>query len=62
MISLCMKYYLVFDVVDLWSFHGLVPPYYTDPKTESAQVGVIDPISNSRSLFYWKIGARVDLE
>ena len=57
-----MQSYLVFDVVALWPYHGLVSPYFTDPKTESAQVGGIDHGSNSRSVFYWKIGARVELE
>ena len=57
-----MLLYLLFDVVDLWPSHGLVSPYFTDPKTESAQVGVIDHGSNSRSVFYGKIGARAELE
>ena len=59
LISLCMQSYLVFDVVALWSSYGLVSPYFTDPKTESAQVGGVDHRSNSRSVFYWKIVAKV---
>ena len=57
-----MQSYLVFDVVALWPSHILVSPYLTDPKMESAQVGGIDHRSNSMSLFYWKIGARAELE
>ena len=57
-----MQSYLVFDVVVLWPSHSLVSPYFTDPKTESGQVGGIDHGSNSRSVFYWKIGAIVELE
>ena len=57
-----MQSYLVFDVVALWPSHGLISPYFTEPKTESAQVGGIDHGYNSRSVFYWKIGARVELE
>ena len=57
-----MQSYLVFDVVALWPSHGLVSPYFTDPKTESAQVGGIDHGYNLRSMFYWKIGARAELE
>ena len=54
-----MKSYLLLDVVALWPYQGLVSPYFTGPKTESAQVGGTDHGSNSRSVFYWKIGARV---
>ena len=57
-----MQSYLVFDVVDLWPSHGMVSPYFTDPKTESSQVRSIDHGSNLRSVFDWKIGFRVDLE
>ena len=57
-----MQSYLVFDVVALWPSHCLVSPYFTDPKTESAQVGGIDHGYNPRSVFYWEIGARVELE
>ena len=57
-----MQSYLVFDVVALWPSHGLVSPYFTDPKMESAQVGGIYHGSNYRSVFYWKIGARVELQ
>ena len=57
-----MRLYLVFDVADLTPSHGLFSPYLTDPKTESAQVGGIDQGYNLRSVFYWKIGARVELE
>ena len=53
-----MKSYIVFDVVALWPSHGQISSYFTDPKTESAQVGGIDHVSKSRSVFYWKIGAR----
>ena len=60
--SLCMQSYLVFYVVAFWPSHGMVSPYFTDLKTESAQVGVIDHGSNSRSVFYGKIGARAELE
>ena len=59
LIYLFMQSYLVFDVVALWPSHGLVSPYITDPKTESAQLGGIDHGYNPRSVFYWKIGARV---
>ena len=52
---------MLFDVVDLWPSHGIVSPYFTDPKTEPAQVGGIYHISNLRSVFYWKIGARLEL-
>ena len=62
LISLCMQLYLEFDVVALWPSHGLVSPYFADLKTESAQVGGIYRGSNFRSRFYWKIGARVELE
>ena len=57
-----MKFYLEFDVVALWPSHGLVSPYFADPKTEYTQEGAIDHGSNSRSLFYWNIRARVELE
>ena len=57
-----MQSYLVFDVVGLWPSHGLVSQYFTDTKTESSQVGGIYHRSNSRSVFYWRIGTRVDLE
>ena len=56
-----MQLYLVFDVVALWPSHGLVSPYFTDPKMESAHVGGIYHGNNSRSVFYWKIGDRVKL-
>ena len=45
-----MKLYLEFDVVAVWTFHGMVYPYFTDPKTESAQLGDIDHGYNSRPL------------
>ena len=54
LISLCMQLYLVFDIVALRPSHSQVSPYFTDPKTESAQVGGIDHGSNLRSVFYWK--------
>ena len=57
-----MTSYLLFDVVALWPSHGLVSPNFNHPKTESAQVGGTDHRSYSRSAFYWKIGARVELE
>ena len=57
-----MQYYLVFDVVALRTSHGLVSPHSTDPKTGSAQVGGIDHGYDSRSVFYWKIGSRVEIE
>ena len=40
----------------------MVSPYFTDPKRESDQVGIIYHGSNSRSVFYLKIGARVELD
>ena len=49
-----MQSYLVFDVLDLWPSQGLVYPYFTEPKTESAQVGSIDHGSYSRSVFIGK--------
>ena len=57
-----MQSYLVFDVVALWPSHGLVFPHFDDPKMESAHVRGIDHGYNSRSVFYCKIGARVELE
>ena len=57
-----MQLYLVYEVVALWQSQGLVYLYFTDPKMESAQVGGIYHESNSRSVFYWKIRARVELE
>ena len=54
LISLYMQLYLVFDVVALWPSHGLVSPYFTDPKTESAQVRGIDHGSNSGHCFIGK--------
>ena len=57
-----MKFYLVFDVAALWPYHGLVSPYFTDPKTEYAQVVDIDHGYNSRPVFYWKLGARVEVQ
>ena len=63
MISLCMQLYLVFYLVALWPSHGLVSTYFTDPKTESAQVGGIYHGSNSRSVrLYRKIGDIAELE
>ena len=53
---------MVFDVLTLWTSQGLVSPYFTDPKMESAQAGGIYHGYNSRSLFYLKIGARVYLK
>ena len=46
-----MQSYLVFDVVALWPSQGLVSSYFTDPKTESAQIGGIYHGSNLRSVF-----------
>ena len=57
-----MQLYLLFDVVALRPSHGLVSPYFTGPKMESPQIGGIDHGCNSRSVIYWKIGARVKLE
>ena len=57
-----MQSYLVLDVVALWPSNGLVSPYFSDPKTGSAQVGGKNHGCNSRSLFYWKIGAILELE
>ena len=37
-------------------------PYFTNPSTESSQVGGIDQGSNSRPVFYWKVRAIVELE
>ena len=62
LISLCIQLYLVFDPVALWPSRGLVSPFFTDPKMESAQVGGIDHGSNSMSEFYWKTRAILDLE
>ena len=62
MIYICMQSYLVFDVVALRPSNSLVSTYFTEPKTEYAQVGGIDLGSNSRSVLYWKTGARVELE
>ena len=57
-------YAIVYSIIFSSSvaFHGLVSPYFTDPKTESAQVWVIYHGSNSRSVFYCKIGDRVELD
>ena len=57
-----MQLYLVFDIVAFCYSHGLVYPYFTDPKTESAQVGGIDHRYNLRSVFYWKIRAILELK
>ena len=57
-----MQLHIVFYVVALWTSHGLVSLYFTDPKTESAQVGGIDHVYNLRSVFYLKIESRVDIE
>ena len=62
LISLCMQLYLVLDLLALWPSNGLVYPYFTDPKTEYDQVEGIDHKSNSRSVFYLEIGARLELE
>ena len=56
-----MQSYLVFYVVDFWPSHSLVYPYFTDPKTECAQVGGICPGSNLSSVLYCKIRAIVEL-
>ena len=57
-----MQLYLVLDVLSFWPSHGLVSPYFTDPKTESAQVGGIYHGYNLRSVLYWEIVAIVELE
>ena len=57
-----MQSYLLIDVVALWPSHGLFSPSFTDPKTESAQVGGIDHVYNSGPVFYWEIRATVELE
>ena len=57
-----MKSYIIFDVAVFLPSHGLVSPYFTYPKVESAQIGGIDHESNLRSAFYWEIGTRVDIE
>ena len=57
-----MSLYLVFHVVALWPSHGLVYPYFTDPKTEISQVGGIDYSSSSRPVFNFKIEATVEVE
>ena len=51
----------VFDVSALWPSHNMVSPYLTDHKKESSQVGGTVHGYNSRSVFYWKIGPRVEL-
>ena len=53
-----MQLYLVLNIVDLWPSHGLVSPYFIDPKMESSQVGGIDHGYNSRLVFYWVAGSR----